>query len=62
MGTVRRLAEEVGRALKTALPTLRKTVVDKAALAVGGGSFMPGIYRFSAMLATLKTTLRQLYN
>ncbi len=36
MGTARRLAEEVGRALKTALPTLRKTVVDKAALAVGG--------------------------
>jgi len=35
MGTVRRLAEEVGRGLKAALPTLRKTVVDKVALAVG---------------------------
>ena len=35
MGTVRRLAEEVGRGLRTALPKLRKTVVDKLALAVG---------------------------
>ena len=35
MGTVRRLAEEVERGLKTALPKLRKTVVDKVALAVG---------------------------
>jgi hypothetical protein len=35
MGTVRRLAEEVGRGLKAALPTLRKTVVDQVALAVG---------------------------
>ena len=35
MGTVRRLAEEVGRGLKAALPTLRKTAVDKVALAVG---------------------------
>jgi hypothetical protein len=35
MGTVRRLAEEVGRGLKAALPRLRKTVVGKVALAVG---------------------------
>jgi len=35
MGTVRRLAEEVGRGLKAALPRLRKTVVRKLALAVG---------------------------
>lgn len=35
MGTVRRLAEEVGRGLNTALPKLRKTVVNKVALAVG---------------------------
>ena len=35
MGTVRRLAEEVGRGLKAALPRLRKTVVGKLALAVG---------------------------
>lgn len=35
MGAVRRLAEEVGRGLKAALPTLRKTVVDQVALAVG---------------------------
>ena len=35
MGTVRRLAEEVGRGLRMALPNLRKTVVDKVALAVG---------------------------
>jgi hypothetical protein len=35
MGTVRRLAEEVGRGLRTALPKRRKTVVDKVALAVG---------------------------
>lgn len=35
MGTVRRLAEEVGRGLNAALPKLRKTVVGKVALAVG---------------------------
>jgi DDE family transposase len=35
MGTVRRLAEEVGRGLKAALPRLRKTVVGQLALAVG---------------------------
>ncbi|MFO7640573.1 MAG: transposase, partial [Candidatus Competibacteraceae bacterium] len=35
MGTVRRLAEEVGRGLNIALPKLRKTVVRKVALAVG---------------------------
>ncbi|CDH44696.1 hypothetical protein [Candidatus Contendibacter odensensis] len=35
MGTVRRLAEEVGRGLNTALPKLRKTVVNKVALVVG---------------------------
>lgn len=35
MATVRRLAEEVARGLRTALPQLRKTVVDKVALAVG---------------------------
>ncbi len=35
MGTVRRLAEEVGRGLKAALPTRRKTVVDKVTLALG---------------------------
>ena len=35
MGTVRRLAEEVGRGLKAAMPRLRKTVVRKLALAVG---------------------------
>jgi len=35
MGTVRRLAEEVGRGLNAALPRLRKTVVGKLALAVG---------------------------
>ena len=35
MGPVRRLAEEVGRGLRIALPNLRKTVVDKVALAVG---------------------------
>ena len=35
MGTVWRLAEEVGRGLNTALPKLRKTVVNKVALAVG---------------------------
>ena len=35
MGTVRRLAEEVGRGLNMALPKLRKTVVRKVALAVG---------------------------
>lgn len=35
MGTVRRLAEEVGRGLSAALPNPRKTVVDKVALAVG---------------------------
>ena len=35
MGTVRRLAEEVGRGLKAALPRFRKTVVGKVALAVG---------------------------
>lgn len=35
MGTVRRLAEEVGRGLNAALPKLRKTVVNKVALAVG---------------------------
>lgn len=35
MGTVRRLAEEVGRGLNAALPKLRKTVVKKVALAVG---------------------------
>ncbi len=34
-GTVRRLAEEVGRVLRAGLPTLRKAVVDKVALAVG---------------------------
>ncbi len=34
-GTVRRLAEEVGWGLKAALPTQRKTMVDKVALAVG---------------------------
>ncbi|MBK8538210.1 MAG: hypothetical protein IPL59_25850 [Candidatus Competibacteraceae bacterium] len=32
---MRRLAEEVGRGLNTALPKLRKTVVNKVALAVG---------------------------
>lgn len=32
---MRRLAEKVGRGLKAVLPTLRKTVVDKVALAVG---------------------------
>lgn len=35
MGTVWRLAEEVGRGLNAALPKLRKTVVKKVALAVG---------------------------
>lgn len=35
MGTVRRWAEEVKRGLRAALPNLRKTVVDKVALAVG---------------------------
>lgn len=35
MGTVRRLAEEVGRGLRAAHPTLRKTVLTKVALAVG---------------------------
>lgn len=35
MATVRRLAEEVARGLRAALPTLRKTVVGKVALAVG---------------------------
>ncbi|MBK8752755.1 MAG: hypothetical protein IPL99_14365 [Candidatus Competibacteraceae bacterium] len=35
MGTVWRLAEEVGRGLNTALPKLRKTVVNKVALVVG---------------------------
>ncbi len=35
MGTVGRLAEEVKRGLRTALPKLRKTGVDKVALAVG---------------------------
>ncbi|MBZ4194594.1 MAG: hypothetical protein LAE24_09860 [Candidatus Contendobacter sp.] len=35
MGTVRQLAEEVRRGLNTALPDLRKTVVNKVALAVG---------------------------
>lgn len=35
METVRRLAEEVGRGLNTALPKLRKMVVNKVALAVG---------------------------
>lgn len=35
METVRRLAEEVGRGLNTALPKLRKTVVNKVTLAVG---------------------------
>ncbi|MCP5198046.1 MAG: hypothetical protein H6974_14890 [Gammaproteobacteria bacterium] len=35
MGTVGRLAEEVKRGLRTALPKLRKTVVDKVALVVG---------------------------
>ena len=34
MGTVRRLAEEVGRGPNTALPNLCKTVVRKVALAV----------------------------
>ena len=38
MATVRRLAEEVARGLRTALPKLRKTVVDKVALAVGAMS------------------------
>ena len=35
VGTVRRLAMEVGLGLKAALPKLRKTVVSKVALAVG---------------------------
>jgi hypothetical protein len=35
MGTVQKLAEEVGRSLKQALPGLRKTVTSKVALAVG---------------------------
>jgi len=35
METVWRLAEEVGRGLKAALPTRRKTVVDKVTLALG---------------------------
>lgn len=35
MGTVKKLAEEVGRGLEQALPGLRKTVVGKLALAVG---------------------------
>ena len=35
MATARRLAEAVARGLRTALPRLRKTVVDKVALAVG---------------------------
>src|SRR5512134_3664838 len=35
MGTVQKLAEEVKQGLQTALPTLRKTVVNKLALAVG---------------------------
>ncbi len=35
MGTVKRLAEEVERGLKDALPKLRKTVVKKLSLAVG---------------------------
>lgn len=35
MGTVEKLANEVQRGLKEALPALRKTVVDKLALAVG---------------------------
>jgi hypothetical protein len=35
MGTVKRLAEEVARGLEPAHPELRKTVVQKLALAVG---------------------------
>lgn len=35
MGSVKRLAEEVRQGLGDALPTLRKTVVRKLALAVG---------------------------
>ena len=35
MGTVQKLAEKVKEALQTALPTLRKTVINKLALAVG---------------------------
>jgi hypothetical protein len=35
MGTVQTLAEKVKEGLQTALPTLRKTVIDKLALAVG---------------------------
>ena len=35
MGTVQKLAEKVKEGLQTALPTLRKTVINKLALAVG---------------------------
>lgn len=35
MGTVQKLAEEVKQGLSTALPTLRKTVINKLSLAVG---------------------------
>src|SRR5512143_1039765 len=35
MGTVQKLAEKVKEGLQTALPTLRKTVLNKLALAVG---------------------------
>src|SRR5512135_2423409 len=35
MGTVQQLAEKVKAGLHTALPTLRKTVINKLALAVG---------------------------
>jgi hypothetical protein len=35
MGTVRQLATTIEEGLRTALPTLRKTVVTKLALAVG---------------------------
>ena len=35
MGTVQKLAEKVKKGLQTALPKLRKTVINKLALAVG---------------------------
>ena len=35
MGTVKKLADEVGRGLAAALPGLRKTVAGKLSLAVG---------------------------
>ncbi len=35
MGTVQKVAEKVKEGLQTALPKLRKTVINKRALAVG---------------------------